>query len=657
MSKLRATIALEKEASLALSGAEYVREKLTALAGMGSNSLFDQAYAIKFRTKSVDSLVQKTISKKKEKEYQPSDATDLVGMRLLTLYASELSLLAKSVVNFLRFCQGDNVKLVSGPELDDGIREVKVYKSNQNARIYDNVYHYFLGLPLAEKDGAGKEKVQLISYIGEEKSYSSIHIVVNCISHAAGNPKIIPIEIQIRTIFEDAWGEIDHKLEYKFKQRVKKQLPKKLDDSRKSYRRTLASVKGLLEQAGSIAEDVRFGYEQLFDAMGAPTLRKAPDYILHDIHHAEPYELTLIKKGFENPSIKDSLVAVSEEASRLRAVMQNAPITARTYKETLNRISEYQGSLESFAENYSVDIDNNQELEYFVRMEEAILNVWLGLLSSHFDPQDVVSNMSLFSKARDLYFQLEKKQEFRDDRFLNFRLASVLIELGEGDVAEFFLNQSIDVNLSAVHPIQGLFKVQIPHFYSFQLWKKRARVLEMGFKSNNPRINREDQLSIMLEATYFAVVAYTESKKNIGLPAFKSGQLQVKFANNLICFFWEIRDLCRSKQEFELVITDFFEALKEEGYKEKINLKAFYKIVKKDGPQSGVEARYHDTLMKYFHLIGNIEKVEYHRQQLCDRINQEETTIMKGNIDVLFAYSMERTKGREARYKVAIPLN
>lgn len=59
---------LERDASLALTGADYVREKLAAVAGLGPNSLYDQVYAIKFRVKSLDSLVSKVKSKRKEKK-------------------------------------------------------------------------------------------------------------------------------------------------------------------------------------------------------------------------------------------------------------------------------------------------------------------------------------------------------------------------------------------------------------------------------------------------------------------------------------------------------------------------------------------------------------------------------------------------------------
>ena len=47
-----------------------------------------------------------------------------------------------------------------------------------------------------------------------ETGYSSIHLVVWCSVLREGGPHEVPIEIQIRTVFEDAWGEIHHQLWY-----------------------------------------------------------------------------------------------------------------------------------------------------------------------------------------------------------------------------------------------------------------------------------------------------------------------------------------------------------------------------------------------------------------------------------------------------------
>jgi len=47
-----------------------------------------------------------------------------------------------------------------------------------------------------------------------DTGYSSIHLVAFCSVRQEDKPTKVPIEIQIRTVFEDAWGEIDHKLRY-----------------------------------------------------------------------------------------------------------------------------------------------------------------------------------------------------------------------------------------------------------------------------------------------------------------------------------------------------------------------------------------------------------------------------------------------------------
>lgn len=651
---------LKKDASLALSGAEYVREKLISLSGIGSRTLFDKAYAIKFRVKSLDSLVNKVIDKHKEKpHYCCSDATDLVGMRLLVLYASELPTMCKHVVNFIRFCQNPDIGLMKGTSLDDAILEVKVFKSDQNQRVYDSVYKYFYNLPF-NRNGNSIDKVTSETYTGDEKSYSSIHIVCSCLSYASGSAKIVPLEIQIRTIFEDTWGEIDHELEYKFNQKVKGRIPAKIKASHANYRSTLHNIKGLLEQAGHFAENVKAGYEQIYDAVGLKQIAKKEPFQLHPRYHAEPYENHIDLKGnFSKDNIK-KIEKISKDTEELRSAFIKNNIQNGEYKSIISKIENYISSIDDFIDlnsNLFEDL-NNFEIYYFLRMEKAISFVWKGLVLSHFDPQDVFENSTNFEKAKQIYFDMEKDASLRDDPFLNFRLAIVLLELGQDSVAEFFLSQSATQFKTSPRIISPQFRVEIPHSYGFNLWKKRSRILEMGFKSGNPRINREDQLHIMLEAVYYTLVSFDEYHSLKQHFDNKQTETELKFANNLICYFWEIRDLSRSRQEFEEVIEALFDELNDFGFNLKIDLEIFGKVIDEAVTTDHTSSRFNDTLMKFYHLSGNVDKLALHRSKILDKLEKNTDSLNHVEADHEYIrYSIERTSGREGKYKVALRLN
>lgn len=647
---------ISQEASFALSGAEYVRQQLSALTMIGTSPLANTVYALKLRVKTIDSLVGKTIVRLKKKiPYSPQQATDLVGMRLLALYATDLPELTNATINFIRFCQSSDIALIKGNSLDDAITEIKIYKSNQTERIYDNVFNYIQGLPLSKFTTEGKVKVEVITNEESRKSYSSIHIICNCLSREAGIVKTIPLEIQIRTIFEDAWGEIDHQLEYKFQQKVgKKKIPQKIVRDRDQLRSTLESVKALLEQAGSIAENVKLGYEQLFEALGVSTKNATNAFFLHEIYHTYPYEHTF--SASLTAEDRERLENLLSEASKLRETVQNKKIINTQYRRILDSIDIFVKKMSIWYRQLDVAEEYNDQLRYFLNMEIAIFLTWQGLIKYHFDPQSVISNLSYLEKARDYYLSLEKEHNFREDCFLNFRLASVLYIIGEEDIAEVFLAQSLSSFVKNPEKVWGSFRFSIPHIYSFELWKKRTRILEMGFKNNNPRINREDQLKIVADAFFYAVLAFGELVNITELLEANKQELLLKSSNNVISLLWEFRDLCRSHQEYEFQLNKVTERLNFIGKNLNIDLDSMAKSIEENGAQLGHEARFHDTMMKFFHLKGDVDKLHFHRDQLSDRVKSVDSKYSEGDIDELFQYTLQRTENREKRYKLALPL-
>ena len=67
-------------------------------------------------------------------------------------------------------------------------------------------------------------------------------------------------------------------------------------------------------------------------------------------------------------------------------------------------------------------------------------------------------------------------------------------------------------------------------------------------------------------------------------------------------------------------------------------------------------ARFNDTLMKYYHLIGDVENLAMHRDSLDGKITEDLPASRKEGQYDLFLYSINRTKGRESSYTVALHL-
>lgn len=192
--RLKAVVISTRAANAAKEIVELMRVK----------GLTNACYAYKFRVKSDDDLLSKRARKREKKpEYEITDITDVIGIRLVTLFKGDMYSVYEYLLDLLSTKSNDSLLDQSPPE------EIIVYKgtsalddlSNEIKRITKK--HFKSATIQVENSQAG---------------YSSIHVICR---HSQWTEKKgtdlrikIPIEIQIRTVFEDAWGEIDHRYGY-----------------------------------------------------------------------------------------------------------------------------------------------------------------------------------------------------------------------------------------------------------------------------------------------------------------------------------------------------------------------------------------------------------------------------------------------------------
>jgi putative GTP pyrophosphokinase len=139
-------------------------------------------HSIKSRHKDLDHLEEKIIRKQKNgvdinKDNVFTEITDLIGVRVLHLHQEQFTSIHKAI------CQ----KVDSGDW---------IFKEAPKAYTWDpesTLFYKDLNIETQVRD----------SY------YTSIHYVVKPNTH---NP--ISCEIQVRTLFEEIWGEIDHSMNY-----------------------------------------------------------------------------------------------------------------------------------------------------------------------------------------------------------------------------------------------------------------------------------------------------------------------------------------------------------------------------------------------------------------------------------------------------------
>ena len=150
----------------------------------------------KYRVKSARSLFGKYKRKKDKRKNEFMDdvegiATDLLGIRVICLFDQDLEKVYKFLV--------DEVLV------DETLIELKVYTQRSLLMAAKIIY--------LEYDGLKEKKAD--EFIGsvttKESKYQSIHFVFN---YTAGS-RVVKVEMQLRTVLQDVWAELEHALAYK----------------------------------------------------------------------------------------------------------------------------------------------------------------------------------------------------------------------------------------------------------------------------------------------------------------------------------------------------------------------------------------------------------------------------------------------------------
>ena len=156
---------------------DIIKEYITQI------SKFDAIHSYRYRIKDTDSLIKKIITKAntKDKRVTPESylykITDLLGIRVLYHFKEDYYKVHQQLMDAYQ------------PQLVENVH-IKLQTGDDKS-----IYEKILGCdPVIE----------------ENNTYRSIHYTLN-----TGGAKSARLEIQTRTIFEEGWSEINHKLVYK----------------------------------------------------------------------------------------------------------------------------------------------------------------------------------------------------------------------------------------------------------------------------------------------------------------------------------------------------------------------------------------------------------------------------------------------------------
>jgi ppGpp synthetase/RelA/SpoT-type nucleotidyltranferase len=164
-------------------------------------------HASKSRIKSFERIVEKTKGQRHTQSASNVDEidplTDIFGARIVTLFQNDISRAVEFIINMVKH----NLKTPS-PIVKDRVIGVLIITSRPEGDPLSLVEPV-----TAIIDGAG---IEISPRVERRRSgYSSVHIICEFKSNGENDAlSSIPIEFQIRSAFEEVWGEIDHKLRY-----------------------------------------------------------------------------------------------------------------------------------------------------------------------------------------------------------------------------------------------------------------------------------------------------------------------------------------------------------------------------------------------------------------------------------------------------------
>lgn len=394
----------------AVAGASEVLNRLRGAFMLAMRSNSKTVFYTRSRVKDPASIIEKLFDRQVRygDRYSIRSITDIVGYRLVVLYDDQLEAAFRLAVQVLRNCHSSEDPLISDSELWGSIHEIKFFpRSADFDDPYSALYRDLLSKPaiVGKTTGDLRTKIKLADPVGvpgSASSYSSMHIVVYAISYSVGAPKLVPLELQIRTAVEDIWSEISHENEYKVRKRnawspTLKKLYNSNTESVRTLKKQLNSI--VPEKVSNIRETTKSIMEELV-ALRSNPLAQYNSYVLNLAYHIGSHSMNRERrKGFDK---------YGECIDRIRSeyVQRRDPVHAQAL------IQEFEGAKEALSHIASFDFSDAECQSSFrglIRLEEARLDaIKIRMVTeTNTDATDEDKNR-LASRADELYAILDQ---------------------------------------------------------------------------------------------------------------------------------------------------------------------------------------------------------------------------------------------------------
>jgi ppGpp synthetase/RelA/SpoT-type nucleotidyltranferase len=380
----------------ALRGADHLRDRLLTSLQSGTPAVADLAYAVKARVKEDYKVIEKITGKRIERpSYGVADVTDIVGLRIITLYRLDMLQVIDALLAAI-----DADKSESGAFVSGSISEIMIYSTNPTGDAQD--------LPKRMK-ALFEQRGFAANIVEKPSNYTSIHILVMGRGRYRDGYRNLPIEIQIRTALEDVWGQIEHGLKYK-RQRIEKREGN--NDSRRleTSLNHLGVLKTLIDGVAQYADQIKLQIDEL-----EPSLRYGSSRSIEEPN-------ARLKNLTDLPTpIREEIEAAVKEAQPVLEESAGKPSErAHALSDVLTRLKNIESSV---AELPELRARTRREVVYVLTMQRALVHFQLGNLIDEGEEQ--------YQLQQALLLYQEMEMTFPKRLVVAYRIARTLDALGQ----------------------------------------------------------------------------------------------------------------------------------------------------------------------------------------------------------------------------------
>jgi ppGpp synthetase/RelA/SpoT-type nucleotidyltranferase len=372
----------------------------------------------------IAAMESQTKEGEKLKNYNPDHVTDAWGCRFVTLYQSEIpvtiSALLETLSAFNETCPSAPVRL----------REFVIYTN----RPSHDPLSIVSATQLALERSKFADSTSVIRPPENRKSaYSSVHLVFDRdveIEHP-GKPRGVELatfEIQVRDIFEEGWGEVQHHLLYSEKDDP---VPPEMDSETsvtEQWRLHLNALKTFVDGCSQHASIIRMHHDA---TKRGPT----PTNVTQSITERERDRTAVIHtlKRLNAPEAAREAILKAYalvDAADQRTGAQDRPALLCEAADLFHQGLE---QLDDRSRLEKVRSDTVLSVEYFVGMEEAgcLASAAAARGATHSETKQGEPRKPLLERARGIYRELARRH--RHDPVVHFRYGAVLESLAESE--------------------------------------------------------------------------------------------------------------------------------------------------------------------------------------------------------------------------------